>query len=648
MSRHFLDPPLKPRDDKVLRVIGIARISRETQDEKSLGDQESLLRQWVTDHYDGLVEWHIIAGQGSGEQVDRQEVTDAEDLVTTNRYDLVIMEDLGRHERRVQAFSFCELCEDSQTRLIAINDNIDTLHDWHMNAIFTSMRHEMYNADTSRRIKRTLRNRFTQGGIIARPIFGYILRPVKNPTEANLQKDPAAESIYDEWFRRLENGETFSNIADWLNDNHIPVGRYCRNPKWNCQMVGQVTRNPILKGLRVRNKRVSKRINSSGKRKSVKAPPEDLLERECPHLAFIDPTRYDRVRRLLHERNEKYTRGRKRALDSRNGVPRKRTIWPGQSMHCGVCGCVLYYGAHGRNDHLICSGARDYTCWNSVSISGPMVAKRIGAAVWNHIQQLPDLDEIFLNELRSQFDRRNSSFDADRQALDQKMVSLERAHENIMAAIRVGGQMASLLAELRDIEQEIDEVKLQRERLNRSVRRTPTLPSVDEIRNKAAEIFPKMPQDTPEFGRWMNRLIPRLEVFPVRACDGGHSVLRAEFTLYLPALLAASSDWAGVPSEVLSPNLTVDLFDPAQRVANLAQVVEMAANSTLRERDIGAALGIAQATVQRAKKLWQRMQQEGRTDPYVRLLEPPKDETKRRRHLHSRYHFEPLPTHRSV
>jgi hypothetical protein len=59
---------------------------------------------------------------------------------------------------------------------------------------------------------------------------------------------------------------------------------------------------------------MSKRINKTGRRRSVDAPPEDRLERNCPHLAFIDAERYDRVIRKLRARNDKYRRGRKESL----------------------------------------------------------------------------------------------------------------------------------------------------------------------------------------------------------------------------------------------------------------------------------------------------------------------------------------------
>jgi hypothetical protein len=35
----------------------------------------------------------------------------------------------------------------------------------------------------------------------------------------------------------------------------------CRSEKWDCRMVARVTHNPILKGLRIRNERVSKATN---------------------------------------------------------------------------------------------------------------------------------------------------------------------------------------------------------------------------------------------------------------------------------------------------------------------------------------------------------------------------------------------------
>src|SRR5262249_15587203 len=157
-----------------------------------------------------------------------------------------------------------ENCEDHDTRLIALNDHVDTgREDWRLGSFFAVMRHEAYNKDTANRIRRTLRNRFSQGGVIQFIVFGHIKPPgAKSDTE--LRKDPAAEPIYDEWFRMLENGATFAEVADWLNAQGIPPGPFSRQKHWDGKMVGRVTKNPILKGVRVRNAKVSRRVNKTG------------------------------------------------------------------------------------------------------------------------------------------------------------------------------------------------------------------------------------------------------------------------------------------------------------------------------------------------------------------------------------------------
>src|SRR5262249_28582832 len=155
--------------------------------------------------------------------------------------------------------------------------------------------------------------------------------------------DPAAEPVYDEWFRRLENGASYAEVADWLNDQGIPPGPYSRQRTWDCKMVARVTHNPILKGVRVRNDKISRRVNKTGRRRTVKARPGERLERHCPHLAFLDPRRYDRVLRLLDQRNARHRRKGTNGLDSRKNVPKKRTVWPGQHLRCGVCGRFHYW-----------------------------------------------------------------------------------------------------------------------------------------------------------------------------------------------------------------------------------------------------------------------------------------------------------------
>jgi site-specific DNA recombinase len=72
MSKHDamrLQPPLEPRRGKVLKVLGIARISRVTQNEKSLDDQQAFYREYLLRATDLEFEIKVLAGVGSGESL---------------------------------------------------------------------------------------------------------------------------------------------------------------------------------------------------------------------------------------------------------------------------------------------------------------------------------------------------------------------------------------------------------------------------------------------------------------------------------------------------------------------------------------------------------------------------------------------------
>src|SRR5262249_54007779 len=181
-----------------LKILAICRISGPNQDIKSLDDQAAVYRHWIEQHTDLPFDVMTLAGRGSGEYLDREEYLRAIELVEGGTFDLLITEDLARICRRVHAVIFCETCEDHHVRLIALNDFIDTgSEDWRQASFFAVMRHEAYNRDTAKRIRRTLRNRFTQGGVFQVPIYGY-RKPVGAKKEDDISKDPSAEPIYAE------------------------------------------------------------------------------------------------------------------------------------------------------------------------------------------------------------------------------------------------------------------------------------------------------------------------------------------------------------------------------------------------------------------------------------------------------------------
>jgi len=634
------DPTLVPRNGAGLMVLIIARISTVHQDFRSLADQIALCERYVRDRYSGPVQFVHIQSQGSGELLDRAELAQAEAAVESGRFDLVVVEDLGRICRRNRAIDFCELCEDACTRLVAINDSLDTSRDdWRLNALFASFKHESGNKDTSKRIRRTLRNRFEEGGVVQTFPYGYI-KPPGAKSDADICKNPDAVPVYEKWFSLLEAGASYAEVADYLNAENVRPGAWADNVRWDGRMVMQVTHNPILKGYRRRNERMSQRVNKTGRRRSVKAPADQRLLRHAPNLQFIDPVRYDRLIAALAARHGACARGRKAGTpDTRAGVPKKRTVWPGQHITCGVCGRLYYWGGHGQTDHMMCAGARDYSCWNGATFNGDEAGRRVATAVLAAVESLPEFDDAFRAKVEAAAGARRAGRDEALRRLDRELAQAERELANVINSLAQVGFSAALQTRLAETESRAARLRAERADIDRQPDDVPVLPSVGELKERARAELGRMAFCDPAFGRLMTALVPRLEIFPYRPLDGGAVVLRARAVINFAPLAAPAAGTAlgGLITRVV----TLDLFDPPQRVAFRERVVALR-DAGLTEHAVADRFGLTVTAAQRAMSLHRLMRAVGATDPYVLLTAPPSDDGKLCRHRHPRYEFRPL------
>ncbi|PQO43836.1 recombinase family protein [Blastopirellula marina] len=621
-----------------LRVLVVARISTEHQDLRSLDDQIAICRQWCERQFGNRLTYRVIQSQGSGERLDRRELRDLEDAIESRKCDLLIAEDLGRICRRNMAISFLELAEDNNVRVVTLNDNLDTDNDdWRFKAGFATMHHEFSNADTAKRIRRSLRNRFMQGMIKTVP-FGY-LKPADGATDAEVTKDPDAGPIIEEIIERLEKGQSYSEVVDWLKLSGVPTGRYVRSDNWTVSILSNLLHNPILKGVRVANRKMSKRINKTGRRVSVNAPPEDLLVRACPHLAFIDADRYDRLIRMMDEKNAPFRRKMVNGRDSRANVPTKRTRFPGQQVYCRICGHPFVWGGHGQQDHMMCKGAKEYACWQSTTFDGNLAAKKILAAVYDEIELLPAFPETLFQEVDAEVRSLTDSRISEIKIVEREIARLQLEMDNLVNFIAGGNASESIAARILEREEQIGEGKSRLTELKARPDSAPTLPSMSEVREIARNSLQELAADPYALSRMMRHLIERIEAFPVRLCDGGALFIRANFELRLAGFFPGVSEIPAF-SELLTRKLQVNLFEPVQRSQYRKEIVAQRAAGRF-QREIAADLGITQPAVQNALRLQKRMDELGVEEPYLPVNEPPVDLTKMRRHKHPRYRFRP-------
>jgi len=164
--------------------------------------------------------------------------------------------------------------------------------------------------------------------------------------------------------------------------------------------------------------------------------------------------------------------------------------------------------------------------------------------------------------------------------------------------------------------------------------------SIGELRQRLEDSFQKLALDSPELGDLMRLLVPEFQVYLVRLLDGGHPLPRAKVKLTLDGIYPDAALVPGL-SDILTRELTLDLFKPPQREHIRVEAVRLEAEHG--QRDIAAMLieKPTQTAVQDALNLDRKMKAMGLTSPYILLTEPLADYGKLCRYKNPKYSFQP-------
>jgi hypothetical protein len=508
--------PLTARDGQTLHVLIPTRISGKRQDEKSCDDQLAFLQKWLKPHWTGPVNFIVTKHQESGERLIREDLEEIERWVLTQTIDLVLMEDLGRYMRHMLAMHFCERCLDVSTRVIALGDNVDTAEDdWEDNATFATWHHRRSNKDTSRRIKRTFNNRFNDGGILNDIGVGYI-KPPGCKSDRDVRKDPFWTAVYDEWFTMLENGGQFTEISDWLISKGVAPGGNSRKKEFTSELVAKRTYNPLIAGIRQRGKRESYKVHGTGKYETRNAAPENLKERSCPHLAHIDPERYFRVVAMLKLRNANKGRKKVNGVDPLLNRPRNSR---GQEYLCSICGRPYHFGGHGIKDHMVCSGAIAYRCWNGMSIDANRAMKLIADTLHREICGIEGLDQTLMQDVVAEAEVQAKQRDSVLNHLQRRSEKLQVEKANLQAALREYGPTPEVTEATKKIREEEIELSLHRSQLEKKAQGHLKVPALNELTDLGLKALQQLSTGSREYHALVRKLIPSIKIVPVRLLD---------------------------------------------------------------------------------------------------------------------------------
>ena len=611
-------PELKPRTPGPLKVLMQTRISTDKQDEASLADQEQLLRNWVTDRYDGPTDIRVHSEQDSGENITRPGFLRLIETIETWRPDLMLSEDGSRVCRSAQLPIFAGTCIDAGTRFITVDgDGIDTAKDdWRVRAGFAGLHHALSNDDTSRRIKRTLDNRFDNGEIVQQVIYGY-RKPHAGCSAAEIEVLPEARAVADRIFSTLEEGGTYAEVARWLEAEGIAPGEWVRSGKWTGPLVREWVMNPMINGFRRRGDRKAIKVEGTGQRKSVKAEPERLRLDEQPHLTLIDPDRWERTTKEMKRRYAHL--GRKRSANAPAvPIPRRSRFPGGGLLRCGVCGEPYVWGGHGRSERLMCRGYRAKTCRNGTTVNGERVAKDVLSSVIDRLSRLESWPDELARRVAAEADEAANRHDSRRRDLEKRISRIDRELGNLVRFIRDGKESVVLRDELDTLEQQKQALECKLDQLPPRPDRTVMLPPLEELTERARELVSDLRLDDPAWGRRLRHAIPTLCVLPVRLPGVKTPKPRIEVAVDFAAL--ADAPWLRESRLLEVDRFTVDCFPPPNYVRILRDAVRLW-EAGVKLRDIATQLKTFPATVSRAMAVHRRMVREGSTDPFVLAFE---------------------------
>jgi DNA invertase Pin-like site-specific DNA recombinase len=637
-------PPLTPRRGNILKVLVGCRISGcQDQKEVSLRDQEDHAREVIEERYSGLAEYKVIATVGKGEALDRPELAEFERDLRSGEFDVFVLEDIGRLVRGAGVMMLIGIGRDYGVRTLSPHDGLDTDDpNWEDVAIGAARAHLAHNAHASKRIKQKAMNRFQkEGGCPGRPPAGFIVPPgIK--TYGGWTKDDTYTPIFQKVCRMRTAGESDTSVASWLNLLNIPVGRYCRNKRWDPKMVKRLFSNKLLKGIASRGKMVSVKIHETGRRVPKKNPkgPKYFA---VPHLAHLTPEEFDTMQDRVHARNAHLRRKPEQGNHPSKGVSKRASKFPGLATKCFYCGHLNVWGGNGKTTDLMCSGSRKACCWSSCGFDGPMLRRAVIATISNKLMELRGFESQFKSIVDAADYKVPTSHHDQMAGVERDLQEVARKKTNVINAISEMGSIPDLKVQLENLLTHETDLQCWRRDLVRAADSKCSLPgSLAALQAEWVQAWESLGEESPVFAELLRRMVPEIHVYFVRMIDGPNFLARARVVF---DLLGDYPDAAKMPelASLSKFTKTIDLFVPAQRERIRKESVALR-KTGMKLKEIAAAIAEkpTDTAVGNALRIQAMMDAQGLTTPYILITSPPPENKQLCRYRCADYRFTPV------
>lgn len=613
-------------------MLLIGRVSTVHQEESNIEAGYRYAERALAEYWTGDVHIKRLGERGSGLLTERATIMEAIEEIETGRWDVVLMEDLSKCYRNPRwQYAFVQDAVDAGCRVICPGDNIDTAEEnWEVALGAATLRHGLYIPDTRRRVRRTADRSFANEGMVQKIRFGY--RKVSKedaasgtygPVGLRIAKLPDCTPIIQEMRRRLLQGDTYVEIAEWLNEEGILPGRYAKSGRWTGRLVEDLLSDPILSGVRTGKKQIFHRIFRTGRFRRERNPsPETKYYSELAHLTPQEHAEVlDEIARRKEDRKSPTPRGSKR-----RGVGRARAIWPGQAADCFSCEDLMWAC---NDDQLKCKNARkesETPCWNHVQVPCEPIRENTIDFLLDYGRRHPPFNDVLVDAGRTAYDKYTRLSADVNKLIDREIAELEAQEKRYVLAIGKAGEIDSLLERLKEVRDALEAARRRRNKQEGPQCGLPANPSREYIAANLREFLLVLARTSYDFGALMRKVFPVFIIQPVQALDTGLVRPRARL-VFRPGALLPNADEAGADEGDVE--LVWNLFTPAKHIRDLEVVLtakrENPKLSLMKLANLLRAKGhdITHAGVKRTLDYAKRMAAEGLTDPYRELRQKP-------------------------
>ncbi|MDD5387895.1 MAG: recombinase family protein [Gallionellaceae bacterium] len=322
-----------------LRCATYARYSFDSQSPTSIDDQltrcrDTAAKQGLTAHEGLVFKDQEVSGYSAKQALNRPGYLALIAAWDAGQFDVLIVDELSRLARNPrQQLELFERLDTGRVRLITANGIDSSMPQWRLLFGIQGLMAQEESRSTSFRVKRGMLGQLQRGFMIAAPAFGYIgERVTEDERELGTRWviNEIQAAIVREMYERRGRGESYAQVASWLNSSGVHPGRSAR--VWRATAVLRVLGNPIYRGEFQWNG--SSNTRHKCKKKGV-TPQVEAFSR--PALRIVDDEVWDAAQ-PKHE-------------GQRSGYGGGRNAFSGW-IACGYCGHML--SASSQNKAMSC------------------------------------------------------------------------------------------------------------------------------------------------------------------------------------------------------------------------------------------------------------------------------------------------------